>query len=121
MTKITKKYLKENPNHIFVFGDNLLRKGKGGAALLRDEPNTYGFITKKRPDHNLDSYYHPDEYYPIFNRELNKLIKLIEINPNKIFLISKLGGGLANNFNIYETVIKSGLQILNKYPNVKFI
>jgi hypothetical protein len=33
---ITKKYLENHPNHIFVFGDNSLRQGKGGAASLRD-------------------------------------------------------------------------------------
>ena len=44
---ITQKYLREHSNEIFVFGDNILRKGHGGAAALRNEPNTYGFITKK--------------------------------------------------------------------------
>ncbi|MFW6247319.1 MAG: hypothetical protein ACOC22_04075 [bacterium] len=65
---ITRKYLKENPEHIFVFGDNLLRKGYGGAAKLRDLPNTYGFITKKYPDNKDESFYTPDEYM-IFIKE----------------------------------------------------
>jgi len=44
---ITAQYLKENPDHIFVFGDNTVRKGFGGAAKFRDFPNTYGFVTLK--------------------------------------------------------------------------
>ena len=70
--KITKKFLQENPNVIFVFGDNLLRKGKGGAAKLRDEPNTYGFITKKAPNNQDSSFYRPIEYRYIFEEELRK-------------------------------------------------
>lgn len=45
---VTKQFLDNNPNAIFVFGDNLLRVGYGGAAILRDHPQTYGFITKKK-------------------------------------------------------------------------
>lgn len=118
--KITKSYLRNNPNHIFVFGDNLKRKGYGGAATLRDEPNTYGFITKKAPNNNDGSFYTPDEYKEKFDVELKRLIKEIEKNPDKIFLISKLGAGLANKYGIYQKIIKPGLTILNKYDNVKF-
>ena len=64
--KITKKYLQENPNHIFVFGDNFLKRGKAGGAEFRDEPNTYGFLTKKYPNNNDDSFFKPNEYVKIF-------------------------------------------------------
>jgi len=119
--KITKSYLRQNPDHIFVFGDNLIRKGKGGAAILRDEPNVYGFITKKLPNNNEGSFYKPDEYRQKFEVELKRLIEEIERFPNKIFMISKLGGGLANRYGIYEKVIQSGLEVLKQYPNVKFL
>lgn len=118
---ITKSYLRKNPNHIFVFGDNLKRKGYGGAAKLRDEPNTYGFITKKYPNNNDGSFYKPEEYKIKFDVELKRLIKEIEKNPDKIYLISQLGGGLANKYKIYQKVIKKGLTVLTKYDNVKFI
>ena len=35
------KDLKNNPNKIFVFGDNLKRKGEGGQAIIRGEENAY--------------------------------------------------------------------------------
>lgn len=53
---ITKYWLKKHLECIFVFGDNLIREGYGGAAILRDEPNTYGFITKKYPDNKNESF-----------------------------------------------------------------
>lgn len=119
--KITKSYLRRNPDHIFVFGDNLQRKGRGGAAKLRDETNTYGFITKKAANNNSGSFYKPKEYEEKFNSELKKLVKEIERNPDKIFLISKLGGGLANKYSIYEKIIRPGLSVLKEYENVVFL
>jgi len=116
--KITKSYLRNNPNHIFVFGDNLKRKGYGGAATLRDEPNAYGFVTKKAPNNNDGSFYKPEEYEIKFEYELRKLIKKIERNPDKTFIISKLGGGLANKYKIFQKVIRPGLTRLKVYDNV---
>ena len=118
---ITKEYLLSHPNCIFVFGDNLVRKGKGGAALLRDCPNTYGFITKKFPNNDDNSFYRPDEYRDVFNREIRKLTVCIVNGPSKEFLISQLGSGLANKYKIWEEIIEKGIAGLKKYPNVKFL
>jgi hypothetical protein len=118
---ITQKYLQDNPDHIFVFGDNLLRKGKAGAAKLRDLPNSYGFITKKYPNNDIKSFYKPEEYKTVFEKELDKLIFQIVMHQDKTFLISKLGSGLANRFHIWEKVIKFGLVHLKHYENVKFL
>ena len=102
-------FLIRHPEYIFVFGDNLLRKGKGGAAKLRDEPNTYGFITKRYPDNKDSSFYKPEEYKAIFKKELEKLETFCDKNNDKKILLSKIGAGLANKFNIWEEVI---------YPNI---
>lgn len=118
---ITKEYLKNHPNEIFVFGDNVDRIGLGGAAILRNESNSYGFITKKHPNNDDDSFFTPKEYKPIFKSELNKLIFIISFNKDKIFLISKLGAGLANKYNIFEEVISKNIRVLEKYNNVKFL
>ena len=119
--KITNKYLQENRNHIFVFGDNTDKRGKAGAAALRTEPNTYGFITKKHPNNFDSSFYHPDEYIHVFNQQLSLLIVEIENNPDKTYLISKLGAGLANRYNIWENIIRKGLGHLRHYKNVEFL
>jgi hypothetical protein len=49
--------IKNNPKKIFVFGDNNLRYGKGGQAIIRDLPNTIGLRTKKAPNNQLSSFY----------------------------------------------------------------
>ena len=118
---ITERYLRDNPTHIFVFGDNDIGVGKGGAAKLRDEPNSYGFITKKRPSFEPSAYYKPKEYKAVFGREMQKLIRDIEACPHLTFLITKLGGDLANKHFIWESVIRDGLKVLEKYDNVEFL
>lgn len=122
MKVITAEYLRKHPDHIFVYGDNLMRVGRGGGAELRDAINTYGFITKKRPDNRLDSFYTPSEYAPVFGRELIKLERLIMANPHKTFLISKIGSGLANKHRIFENIIEHRIKMtLEKYSNVEFL
>ena len=121
MFVITKSFLRNNPSFVFVFGDNIIRKGYGGAAALRDEWNSFGFITKRYPDNDDASFYKPVEYEPIFQRELARLVKQIKHSPDKVFLISQLGSGLANKYKIWEDVIERGLQPLIAYPNVKFL
>jgi hypothetical protein len=120
----TKEYLEQNPNHIFVFGDNSDRKGYGGAAILRDMPNTYGFVTKKHPDNRDSSFYTIEEYKKIYSKEINKLTKFITRidNRSKLFLISKLGAGLANKNRIFEEVIEHNIKRdLDLIDNVRFL
>lgn len=118
---ITREYLRKHLDHVFVFGDNTYRAGTAGAAIFREEINTYGFLTKKYPSLVSSSYYTAKEYKPVFERELGNLISYIIENPAKTFLITKLGSGLANKWKIWEKVIEPGLEVLRKYPNVIFL
>ena len=119
---MSEDFLDKNKRAIFVFGDNTLRQGYGGAAALRDHPQTYGFITKKYPDNHDTSFYKPEDYNSIFFDELIKLRVLISDEPFKTFYVSQLGAGLANKYNIWEKVIKEGLEKnLQQYPNVVFL
>lgn len=119
---VTKEFLDENPTAMFVFGDNILREGYGGAAILRDHPRAYGFITKKSPN-NLDyAFYKPEDYSIVFMVEMIKLKKLIQENKFDTFYISQLGAGLANKHKIWENVIKDGLEKnLKEFTNVVFL
>ena len=47
---------------LFVFGDNFLRKGKGGQAVIRDEENAVGIATKKRPSMKEDAFLADADY-----------------------------------------------------------
>jgi len=119
---VDKEFLRNNPNCIFVFGDNLERRGKGGAAVLRDEPNTYGFITKKQPLGIDSAFYKPEEYRMIYIEEIRKLKAECSQNPEKGFLISKVGAGLANRFGIFEEIIEPNMkQDLSSLFNVFFL
>jgi len=119
---VTKEFLDKNPYAVFIFGDNLRRVGYGGAAVLRDHPQTYGFITKKSPDNMDDSFYRPDTYITDFLAYAVELQLFIEKNKDKTFYISQLGGGLANRYKIWEKVIKPGLiKYFSHYDNVVFL
>lgn len=49
--------LRAFPNCTFVFGDNLLGFGKGGQAIIRDEPNAFGIPTKRKPAMTPGSFF----------------------------------------------------------------
>lgn len=119
---INDEFLSENPNAMFVFGDNCVRIGHGGAAAFREHPQAYGFITKKYPNNSDESFYHPLEYKSVFQEECDKLILEIKKSIGKTWYISKLGGGLANRYFIWETVIKNGLiNQFSDFDNVVFL
>ena len=52
-----------NPNKIYVFGDNLLRRGYAGQAAIRGESNAFGIPTKRYPSTQRSAYFsdQPDE------------------------------------------------------------
>lgn len=60
----------------FVYGDNLLRKGKGGQAIIRDLPNTIGLVTKKEPNNNSSSFFSDIEYEKNYQFILNDILKI---------------------------------------------
>lgn len=119
---ITREYLRNHPNEIFVFGDNHFRRGTGGAAILRDEPNVYGVITKKTPSQNPEDYFTIEEYRPVFEQELSKLVDEITQNRDKTYLVSRIGGGIANRYGIFEHIIEPRIKkALEQFQNVEFL
>jgi hypothetical protein len=49
-----------HPEKLFVFGDNLRGFGKGGQAIIRDEPNAFGVPTKRKPSMSPGSFFKDD-------------------------------------------------------------
>ena len=83
MDIFTEEIVKANPNKLFVFGDNILRYGKGGQAVIRDLPNTLGIVTKRAPDTN-DSAYFSDAIDEM--KELDwDIAKLSMLRSSKVF------------------------------------
>lgn len=119
---VTKQFLDENLDVYFVFGDNTVRTGYGGAAILRDHPRAYGFITKIYPDNRDTSFFTVDDYEDVFFEELEKLKEFVSSHPNNKIYISQIGGGLANKYKIWENIIKPNLEKeLSNYENVTFL
>lgn len=110
--RIYRKDLRANPDILYLFGDNLDRKGMGGqAAEMRGEPNAFGIATKRSISHNF-----PDDYFfdsqvdvkGIIDEEfwkLHSLLKLSTFRPGEeiseyvyravIIPLDGLGTGLA--------------------------
>lgn len=66
MQYITREYVRANRNKLFLFGDNLERRGFGGqAAAMRREPNAIGIPTKKSPSYRDDAFFSDDEFEQI--------------------------------------------------------
>jgi len=94
--KLTIKECNKHPDKIYVYGDNLIHKGKAGQAIIRDCPNAFGIPTKKYPDMKYGSFFKDckeDEAH-IMNA-LHKLVRL-SYNGNTIVLPKNgIGTGLA--------------------------
>ena len=58
MKWIARSFVREHRDRIFLFGDNLARRGFGGqAAAMRGEPNCVGIPTKKFPNNRDDAFF----------------------------------------------------------------
>lgn len=60
---IYREDLRANPDVLYVFGDNTIRKGMGGqAGEMRGEPNAVGVATKLLPSQMDNSYFSDNDY-----------------------------------------------------------
>lgn len=112
----TKKY----SDFIFIFGDNNIRTGCKGQAIIRYEPNAYGIPTKKYPNNSLISFYNDNEYNDNVKRidtAINNVIAALSNKKNNYIGIilpeNGLGTGLADlpnkapkTYNYLENAIK---------------
>lgn len=63
MKWISRSFVREHRDHIFLFGDNLERRGLGGqAAAMRGEPNVVGIPTKKLPSNSETAFFTDAEF-----------------------------------------------------------
>ena len=87
-----------NPNKIYIFGDNLCGIGKGGQAIIRDCSNAFGIPTKRAPSMNSNAFFSDqfDEYEAV-KAKIEKLITLDRYKTDITFVFptAGLGTGLA--------------------------
>ena len=92
---ISAQLVRNNPEKIYVFGDNLLRRGNAGQAVIRGEPNAFGIPVKRGPTMAPSAFFsdQPDELQALLQalRDLYALSRTSEV----IFPAAGLGTGLA--------------------------
>lgn len=58
-----RQMLKDNPNTLYVFGDNMIEQGYGGQAKeMRGEQNAVGIPTKNYPGIKPQDYFSDDDF-----------------------------------------------------------
>lgn len=82
------------PNYYYVFGDNLVRQGHGGQAIIRDCPNAVGIPTKRYPSLDEAAYFsdQQDEIHKV-EKTLARLLLLYERKENYTIIFPEDGLG----------------------------
>jgi hypothetical protein len=96
---ISRADLQDNPDKIYVFGDNVERYGYGGQAKeMRGEPNAFGIPTKWAPSMSDDAYFSDRQYNDIviiLDLHFQKLRSHIENGKSVVFPTNGIGTGLS--------------------------
>lgn len=92
----TPELLRQNPDKIYVFGDNMKRYGRGGQAVIRDEPNAFGIATKRYP--SMEDWAFFSDKDDEFDCVLNDLRGLYILSKTHTIIFPKagIGTGLAD-------------------------
>ena len=93
--RYTEEEVMANPNTIYVYGDNLLKRGKAGQAVIRDCPNAFGIPTKRLPATTKVSYFSDTQDEKMV---LIETLRILDININgkdMVLPLHGIGTGLA--------------------------
>ena len=87
-------------NCIFVFGDNLDKRGTGGSACIRHLPNAYGIPTKYHPKRWESAYFKDDLHMTCWHKYIKPCMDNLETlmvmqNINIAWPRDGIGTGLA--------------------------
>ncbi|SRR6266481_6947072 len=124
MKLYTREHIQNNKTIIFVFGDNLERRGLGGqAAACRGESNTIGIPTKHSPQRYTAAYFTDEDYdtvKPTLDEEFSKIKGHLNLKRTIIFPEDGIGTGLAElpkrAPKIYNYIQYNIYQLKLKYP-----
>lgn len=90
--------VRNNPDHLFIFGDNDQHKGRGGQAIIRGQQNAFGIPTKKYPSFNNNAFYTDTELIQNkikIDQAINKILASLPKYKVLVFPEDGLGTGLA--------------------------
>lgn len=104
-----------SPNSVFVFGDNLVQKGKAGQACIRDEVNAFGIPTKRYPSMSDSSFFSdlPDEREAV--RSALRSLFLMSKCRVLVFPANGVGTGLAKMKEKSPIIYNEMCEILLKH------
>ncbi len=107
--------LRQHRDKVFVFGDNLLRSGKAGQAVIRSESNAFGVPTKRLPSMGPGAFFsdRPDEREAV----LAALRSLYALGQSRIvvFPSAGLGTGLAQMARHSPSIYREMTQVLKQH------
>ena len=110
----------KNHEKFYVFGDNSIRKGKGGQAMVRDCPNTVGIITKMFPSNTKESFLTDTvKNMELVQKDLDYLVYLFSSGETLVFPKDGLGTGLANLPNCAPKIYQQITTFLEEEFKVK--
>lgn len=96
---IMREDLQANPGVLYVFGDNVERKGMAGqAAEMRGEPNAIGVATKWKPTNQPDAFFNDDQFdqiIPILTQDLTPVYNAVIANKIVVWPQDGIGTGYA--------------------------
>ena len=119
--KINRFFLDITPNIITVISENAKNSGDELFSKYRDRPDTFKFITRKKPSDEPNAFFTVNDYHLIFYRELRRLIDLIKGSPDYTFYITPLGFYKNDRYDIFNNIIKPRLtHALQDFDNVIF-
>lgn len=132
-TEISRKFSIEqcrlNFKSLFVFGDNIERVGMGGQAIIREQPNSIGICTKKKPSMAEDAFFTDVEYEQnckIIDEDIQRVKDYAQEKGFISFVFPQMGigTGLADmQRKCPKTFLYLSLQLLENFSfnNIEFL
>ena len=108
-----------NPQNLYVFGDNTIRVGKGGQAQIRDCANSFGIATKRYPTMEDNAFFIDDDSMSDLDYILADIEELHNIKDqyeNIVFPYDGLGTGLSK----MPTSCPLTFQVMNRILSREF-
>jgi hypothetical protein len=97
----TREQIRAERHRVFVFGDNLARRGLGGQAkAARGEPNAVGIATKRAPTMGPNEFFtDSDEDFAmvkaVWKEDFDPIIQALKEGKDVVFPADGIGTGLA--------------------------
>ena len=93
---VTRSYIQAHRSWLFVYGDNLVRRGYGGQAKeCRGEPNTLGIPTKHYPSMEKKAFFTDEDYWVVRDVIENAILSVDFSEYEKIIVLPRIGEGRA--------------------------